>query len=228
MLFCKKMGIIRAMKRYKWLLFDLDGTIIYSHPGIFSCARLAMQEMGEPFPYDEQFLRQMVGPPLEYTFEFIFGLSTERAEQATKIYRKHYAVTGVNENELIPGIKDALCALKNAGYCLGMATSKPQRFADQIAKRLQIDGYFDKIVGCGLDGSLPTKADVIIEAMQQLGATKEKTLMIGDRFHDSDGAKEVGIDCGLVRVGYAEEGEIERCAPAFIWDTIQDMKKGLL
>ena len=216
------------MKRYKWLLFDLDGTIIFSHPGIFSCARLAMQEMGEPFPYDEAFLRQMVGPPLEYTFEFIFGLSTARAEQATAIYRKHYAVTGVNENELIPGVKDALCALKNAGYSLGMATSKPQRFADQIAKRLQIDNYFDEIVGCGLDGSLPTKADVIIEAMQRLGASKEQTLMIGDRFHDYDGAQEVGIDCALIHVGYAQDGEIERCGPTYEWQGIEDMVKGLL
>ncbi len=216
------------MKRYKWLLFDLDGTIIYSHPGIFSCARLAMQELGEPFPYDEAFLRQMVGPPLEYTFEHIFGLSTERAELATKIYRKHYAQTGVNENGLIGGIKEALCALQQAGYCLGMATSKPQRFADQIAKRLQIDGYFDKIVGCGLDGSLPTKADVIIEAMKQLGATKPQTLMIGDRFHDYDGAKAVGIDCALIHVGYAEDGEIERCAPTYEWNNIEDMVKGLL
>ena len=216
------------MKKYKWLLFDLDGTIIYSHPGIFSCARLAMQELGEPFAYTEAFLRQMVGPPLEYTFEFIFGLSTERAALATQIYRKHYAVTGVNENELIPGIKDALCALKNAGYILGMATSKPQRFANQIAKRLQIDSYFDKIVGCGLDGSLPTKADVIREALKQLGADKEQTLMIGDRFHDYDGAEEVGMDCALIHVGYAEKGEIERCAPTYEWQDINDMVKGLL
>ncbi len=216
------------MKKYKWLLFDLDGTIIFSHPGIFSCARLAMQELGEPFPYTEEFLRKMVGPPLEYTFEFLFGLPTERAEQATAIYRKHYAVTGVNENELIPGIKQALEALQKAGYSLAMATSKPQKFANQIAKRLQIEKYFDKIVGCGLDGSLPTKADVIVEAIKQLGASKERTLMIGDRFHDYDGAKAVGIDCALIHVGYAEDGEIERCAPTYQWQNIDDMTKCLL
>ena len=118
-----------AMKRYKWLLFDLDGTIIFSHPGIFSCAKKALQEMGEKADYSDEFLRQMVGPPLEYTFEFMFGLPTERALEATRIYRKHYAVTGVNENELIPGMKEALCTLQKAGYILGMATSKPQRFA---------------------------------------------------------------------------------------------------
>jgi phosphoglycolate phosphatase len=217
-----------AMKTYKWLLFDLDGTIIFSHPGIFSCAKKALAEMGEKTDYSDAFLRQMVGPPLEYTFEFMFGLSTERALEATKIYRKHYAVTGVNENELIPGMKEALCALQKAGYVLGMATSKPQRFADQIAQRLQIAQYFEKIVGCGLDGSLPTKADVIQEALKQLGASKEQTLMIGDRYHDFDGAKETGLDCALIRVGYAEEGEIERCGPKYDWADAQAMIKGLL
>lgn len=216
------------MKTYKWLLFDLDGTLIYSHPGIFSCARKALAEMGEPAPYTDEFLRRIVGPPLEYTFEFIFGLSTERAEEATKIYRKHYAQTGVNENELIPGIKEALAALQQAGYILGMATSKPQRFADQIAQRLDIARYFTQIVGCGLDGSLPTKADVIAEALRKLGATKEQTLMIGDRYHDHTGASEVGIDCALIRVGYAEEGEIERCQPTFDWADIPSMVQSLL
>ena len=41
-------------------------------------------------------------------------------------------------------------------------------------------------------------------------------------------AKEVGIDCALIHVGYAQEGEIERCAPTYEWQGIEDMVKGLL
>ncbi len=216
------------MKKYKWLLFDLDGTIIYSHPGIFSCMRLALQEMNEDINPTDAFLRQTVGPPLEYTFEYIFGMGTERALEATKAYRKHYAKTGVLQNELIPGALEMLISLKNAGYILGMATSKPQRFADQIANRLNIAQYFTQIVGCGLNGELPTKSDVVAEAIRRLGAEKDKTLMIGDRFHDYDGAAENQIDCALVDIGYAEEGEIERCAPAIAAKTIDELLKNLL
>ena len=216
------------MKKYKWLLFDLDGTLIFSHPGIFSCMRLALQEMNEPLNPTDEFLRQTVGPPLEYTFEHIFGMETSRALEATKAYRRHYAKTGVLQNELIPGALEMLISLKNAGYILGMATSKPQRFADQIATRLGIDQYFTQIVGCGLNGELPTKSDVVREAIARLGADKEATLMIGDRFHDYDGATENGIDCALVDVGYAEEGEIERCAPAIAAKTIDELLKNLL
>lgn len=216
------------MKKYKWLLFDLDGTLIYSHPGIFSCMRLALQEMNEDINPTDAFLRQTVGPPLEYTFEHIFGMGEKRALEATKAYRRHYAKTGVLQNELIPGALEMLISLKNAGYILAMATSKPQRFADQIANRLDIAKYFTKIVGCGLDGELPTKSDVVAEAIKRLGAEKEKTLMIGDRHHDHTGAVDNQIDCALVDIGYAEEGEIERCAPTIAAKTIDELLKNLL
>lgn len=216
------------MKKYKWLLFDLDGTLIFSHMGIFSCMRLALQEMNEEVNPTDAFLKQTIGPPLEYTFEHIFNMGAERAIEATKAYRRHYAKTGVFENELIPGAKELLRVLKDAGYVLGMATSKPQRFADQITQRWDIAQYFEKIVGCGLDGSLPTKSDVVAEAIKQLGAEKQRTLMIGDRHHDYTGAKENGVDCALVNVGYAEEGEIERCAPEIACESFEELLKSLL
>ena len=99
-----------------------------------------------------------------------------------------------------------------------MATSKPKIYADVIAERWGFDKYLTAQVGCGIDGSLPTKAAVIEEAMRQLGATKEETLMVGDRFHDLDGARENGIDCALLAVGYAEKGEIERIQPEYAFD----------
>lgn len=215
------------MRKYEWLLFDLDGTLIYSHEGIFACMRHALKKMGERVTPTDEELRKTIGPPLEYTFSHFFGMCEKRAVLATKIYREEYKKTGVYQNTLVAGAKEALIALKNAGYTLAMATSKPTPFAREIAKKHGIDGYFTEIVGCGLDGSLPTKADVVKEAMKRLGASKEKTLMIGDRKHDMDGANASGILTAIVNVGYAEAGEFEKEQPAYIFDDFQGLVKYL-
>ncbi|MBQ8309144.1 MAG: HAD hydrolase-like protein [Clostridia bacterium] len=211
------------MQNYKWLLFDLDGTLIYSHEGIFSCVRYVLKVMGETVSPTDTDLRKTIGPPLEYTFSRFFGMDEERAKQATKIYREEYRRTGVHMNSLVEGVKDALAALKNAGYILAIATSKATPFAMQIAQKHGIDGYFTEIVGCGLDGSFPTKASVIGEALRRLGAEKNAALMVGDRKQDVEGANDNGIDCAVVKIGYAEEGEFERVKPKYICDNFETL-----
>ncbi|MBQ9113479.1 MAG: HAD hydrolase-like protein [Clostridia bacterium] len=205
------------MRDYKYILFDLDGTLIYSHPGIFGCIRYALKELGLPAPKQEQ-LEKCIGPSLMYSFQNYFNLDEETAREATRKYREEYSKMGVYQNEPIEGVLETLKALKEQGYVMAMATSKPKIYADIIAKRWGFDSYLSAQVGSGIDGSFPTKASVIEEAMKQLGATKEKTLMVGDRFHDLEGARENGIDCALLAVGYAEKGEIEREKPEYAFE----------
>lgn len=216
------------MKNYQWLLFDLDGTLIYSHEGIYSCIRHALKAMGETVSPTDDELRKTIGPPLEYTFSHFFGMSEERAALATQKYREKYEETGVYQNTLISGAKEALSALKKAGYTLAMATSKPAPFALKIARQHGIKEYFKEIVGCGLDGSLPTKAAVVEEAMRRLGAEKEQTLMIGDRKHDIEGAHANGVSTAIVNVGYAERGEFDAVKPAYLFQDFKALTEALL
>ena len=213
--------------RYKYILFDLDGTLTHSHPGIYGCIRYALEQMGEPAP-KEEFLRQCVGPSLMYSFTTFFKMSEERAREATAKYRERYSVIGWQENEPIDGAIACLQALQKRGYILAMATSKPKIYADKIADKFGFTPYLTARVGCGIDGSLPTKAAVIREAMRQLGATPEECLMVGDTKYDAEGAKEEGVDCALLRVGYAQEGEIEACNPAYAFDDFDGLTEFLL
>ena len=216
------------MRRYKYILFDLDGTLIYSHPGIFSCIRYALKELGMSEPKLEQ-LRKCIGPTLMYSFQNFFHLDEETARKATAKYREKYGVSGVLENEPIEGAVALLRDLKNAGYRLAMATSKPSIYSDRIAARFGFSEYFSAQVGSGIDGSLPTKASVIEEAMKRLGATAEETLMVGDRKHDAEGAQENGVDCALLKVGYAEnEEEFTEAKPTYVFDGFEGLKELLL
>lgn len=210
------------MQKYKYVLFDLDGTLVMSHPGIFSCIRYALKELGYPEP-DPALLPQCVGPSLHYSFSTFFGLSDEEATKATAKYREQYSVTGVYQNEPIEGALECLKALKEKGYRMALATSKPKIYADLIAERFGFSTYLDVQVGPGMDGSLPTKAAVIAEAMRQLGASANECLMVGDRKHDVEGAKLCGVDCVLLKVGYAEEGEERLCHPEYVLQNFKEL-----
>ena len=216
------------MKKYKYILFDLDGTLTHSHMGIHGCIRYALEQMGRAEPKPEQ-LKGCIGPSLMYSFQTYFGMNEEDATIATAKYRERYSVIGWQENEPIQGALETLKALKEAGYKTAMATSKPIVYAAKIAEKFGFSPYLDEEVGSGIDGSLPTKASVIQEAMRRLGATKSECLMVGDRWHDVEGAKENGIDCAMLKVGYAEsEEEYVSANPEYVFENFDGLRALLL
>ena len=215
------------MRKYKYILFDLDGTLVYSHMGIWNCFRYAMKELGYPEPKEEDLIK-CIGPSLEYSFATFFGMDAEMAKVATAKYREQYKVTGVWENEPIEGAVEALKVLKENGYVLAMATSKPLIYAEKISARWGFASYLTAEVGCGIDGSLPTKADVVRAAMEKLNAKAEDCLMVGDRFYDVEGARECDVDCAMLRVGYAPEEEYEACKPAYVFKDFSELVAFLL
>ena len=211
------------MKKYRYILFDLDGTLTYSHEGIWGCIRYALKKMGREEP-KEELLRLCIGPSLEYSFQNYFGMSEADAVRATALYRERYSVLGWKENAPIEGAKELLEALLKAGYKTGLATSKPLIYSAQITELFGLAPYLTEQVGPGLDGSLPTKASVIEEVMKRFGARAEECLMVGDRMHDAEGAEENGVDCALLKLGYAEnEEELKRANPRFIFEDYEGL-----
>lgn len=216
------------MKKYRCILFDLDGTLTHSHPGIYGCIRYALEQLGLGEPKMEQ-LRRCIGPSLMYSFQNYFGLDEETARLATAKYRERYSVIGWQENAAIDGALDAVKALKAAGYRLALATSKPAVYAEKISALFGFSPYMDAEVGCGIDGSLPTKADVIAEAVKRLGTNADECLMVGDRWHDVEGAKLNGMDCALLKVGYAEsEEEFVTAKPEYVFEDFAELRAFLL
>ena len=212
------------MQNYRYLLFDLDGTLIYSHEGIFACIAHALKVMGREELCTADRLRRCIGPTLVYSFSHYFEMSRADAERTTAVYREEYAKTGVHQNRPIEGALETLQALKEKGFVLALATSKPQGFAEQIVKRWGFDKYLSVVVGAGLDGSLHTKAGVIEEAVKRLGANEKECLMVGDRKHDKEGADENGVDCAMLKVGYAEnEEEFQGANPKFVFENFAEL-----
>lgn len=208
--------------KYKYIFFDLDGTLTDPQEGITNCVRYALSYFGiDETDYSK--LMRFIGPPLVYSFSEYYGFDDKKSLEAVEKYRERFSRVGMFENKVYDGIYDALQQLVDSSHVLVLATSKPRVFAEQIMTKYRLRPYFKLICGSELDGTRNDKDAVIEYAIEQLGCPRDKIIMVGDRKHDILGAKKCGVaSCG-VRFGYAEEGELEAAGADFIAATIEEM-----
>lgn len=211
---------------YQWYLFDLDGTLTDPKEGITKCFRYALEKMGVESP-ELTALEQYIGPPLVKSFQEYF--SEEGAKKAVEYYRERYRETGIFENGVYEGIEDVLKTAKANGKKLALATSKPQHFAQIIMDHYGLSQYIDVLVGARDDAQ--TKADVIRQVFAEAGLDEESrkyAVMVGDRLHDIEGAKECGIASLGVLFGYAKENELEEAGADYIVATTEELRAFVL
>jgi phosphoglycolate phosphatase len=195
------------------VLFDLDGTISDSAPGILASLRYAFDVNGLP-PLDPTTERELLGPPFYESLPPIIG--HDRLRPVIDSYRARYA-DAMYDTTAYPGVPELLAALAADGRRLAVATSKPEHYAVPIVEHLGLAGHFETVGGDDLDGSLHTKALVIGQVLARLGTPDPAdVLMVGDRSHDVVGARAHGIDCIGARWGYAMPGELEQAEPAYL------------
>lgn len=158
------------------ILFDLDGTLTDSGEGIMNAVRYTLERYEKEATEEE--LRSFIGPPLQTQFEQFLKVSEEEGKRAVSIYREYYTKRGIYENKVYPGIPDVLKQLKQAGFRLCIATSKPEKFAVQIAEHFNFAQYFDRIGGALMDGNRTKKREVIeyVLTEEQIGDQREGIL----------------------------------------------------
>ena len=153
---------------YKYLLFDLDGTLTDSQEGITKSVSYALINLGVKDLPDDIKLR-FIGPPLKDSFQKYCGFDEETTKKAIALYRERYSTVGKFENRPYVGIPDLLRDLKEAGRVLVIASSKPTGFVEDILEKFEIKDYFDIISGADLSGNKSEKEDVIKYALDVLG-----------------------------------------------------------
>lgn len=211
------------MKDYQYFLFDLDGTVTDPGEGITNSVMYALQKFGI-HERDRRKLYRFIGPPLADSFREFYGFSPARAKEGIKFYREYYSEKGIFENKLYPGIEDMVKRMKEDSKTLVLATSKPEFFAGQILEYFHLDSYFTFVAGATMDENRVKKGDVIAYALEQCSITdKRKALMIGDRKHDIQGAKENGLDSMGVLYGYGSREELETAGADYLAETVEDI-----
>lgn len=215
---------------YRYILFDLDGTLTDSKEGIVNCVRYAIEQLGDPVPPEDTLLR-FIGPPLQESFAVFCGYGPEKIERAAALYRARYKPVGQFENLAAPGAAEMLSRLKEKGRILALASSKPEHLCVSICQRFGFTPSLSVIAGSPPSGDR-TKADVIRGVMDQLGLTdgdRGSVLMVGDRKYDVLGARECGVDClGVDFFGYAAPHELEDHGAVAVVRTTRELEDYIL
>jgi phosphoglycolate phosphatase len=205
------------------LLFDLDGTLVDSFPGISrSINRTLAAVEREPVPVPE--LRQFVGQRLAVIFSTLLGAEDEAlVDRAVTIYRPLFDEVGILDSRVFPGIPEALATLRDAGHSLQVVTVRSIGSANLVVRHFGLDRYFDAVHGPDRTQRSGDKADLVRAALEHAGADPRDTIMIGDRADDVRAARAHGVHAVAVRWGYGADDELRDAAPDYFVETIDDL-----
>ncbi len=201
--------------RFNAAIFDLDGTIMDSGEGIVRSVGYALDKMGVT-DYDERTNYRFIGPPLIDSFMEYYSMNEEEAAKAVAYYRERYSVTGIYESHMYDGVRELLCELKRLGVKLYIGSSKPEKFVRMILEKQGILDLFDFVAGATFDESRNNKEQVLTYLFEQVKIDPNSAVMVGDRYHDIEGAHYMGIPCIAVLYGFGNETEFKEHGAEYI------------
>jgi phosphoglycolate phosphatase len=191
------------------LIFDLDGTLTDSKPGILGCLSKVIEahNLGDQGPLDH-----FIGPPVEEWVTYLLpsGTAKERAGFAHE-YRACYDREGWRNNSVFPGVRGMLIELQEQGFPLYVCTSKQQHFAVRILDAFDLSPFFTAIYGDKLEFTSHSKVDLLANLLSERSLAPDTAWMIGDRSFDIDAAHANRLPCLAAGWGY---GSAEECSQA--------------
>lgn len=204
------------MRNYDTILFDLDGTVTDSAPGVMNSFHYALSRFGiEPETHAE--LKKVVGPPLSYSFHTFYGVPEDRVPEIMEYYLSYYLPKGIYENSVYPGMEELFQRLRAAGKRLVIASSKRQDGVETVMAHFGLAQYFDFLGGSDATVGRVEKADVLRHIIDTLPIADLKTaVLVGDRKYDVEGARPFGLDTVGVLHGYGTEEELRQAGAAYI------------
>lgn len=209
------------------VLFDWDGTVADTRPGIFNSVRYAIGQYGIADRPDDE-LRYFIGPPLYDGFEHVFGVSPELANELTDTYRVYYRDKGIFECNVYDGVGDLMRELHDAGVKTAVVSSKPKEFLDRLVEHFGLAEHLDAVVGPAMDNHNSNKTVLVNQALKELMLLPSTVAMIGDRHFDMEGAKAAGVNAVGVLYGYGTEEELCAAGADAVCEQVVDLRGFLL
>ncbi len=188
--------------KYKVAMFDFDGTVMDSGPGIIRCAKETVAEFGYPMPKEEIF-RKFIGPPLMWSFKNAMNVSPKEATEMVEVYRRRYhASKGMYEGYIYEGIESLLCDLNDKNVVCSIASAKREVTVVNTLKHFSLTKYFSVVCGTPPEMEIADKVAVMKTCLAKLSVDPKEVLMIGDTSFDAQASEELGIDFCAVMWGY--------------------------
>lgn len=201
---------------YKYILFDLDGTLLNTYKGVSNGVKYTLNFYGLPIP-EEKEMRKYLGPPLRDSFSRFAGIPDEKLDEAIAKFREYYFDKGTLEYEFFEELKPSFAKLREMGCKLAVATSKLEKGAFIILEDAGLIDEFDFICGSTQDESRSTKDQVVAHVLEHFGITdKSEVLLVGDRDNDIVGAHKNGIKCCGFLSGFGSLEEMQEYGADYI------------
>ena len=209
-------GKIMKKLKYTNIIFDADGTLIDTVPEILMGFNYAMEKCGRPLLTVDD-IKPFIGPSIIDSLQNALGFDPEGAMVALNHYRDFYSSKGYAMAGFFDGIVELLDNLIAAGCTLCIATNKPQIYIDKIIEKLGATAKFKCIAGPEYGDPSTDKTPLIKRAMAAAGDTNgSRSIMVGDRYIDIEGAASAGIASIAVEWGTAATGEFQKYVPTYI------------
>lgn len=192
-----KSGLRRRLAAYTPIVFDLDGTLVDSAPGIADALN-RMNLTREPIQVSQ--VRRLVSGGAFNLVREAFGIADEEVPGALQAFRTQYLVSPCCPEHLFPGVEQALKSMRGWGSRLAVCTNKPQALAERVIERLGLGGYFDVVLGS--DPSRAEKPDPapLFEICVRLNGSIP--ILIGDSMVDARTAQAAGAPFVYAAYGY--------------------------
>ena len=212
----------------KYVLFDLDGTIIDTLEGLKGAVNHALTHYNHPLRTLNE-IRLFIGNGVQKLLERSFpeGTSKEELENAFNLFKEYYAEHCIHQSTPYKGMLEMLTRLKEK-YTLAVVSNKNDPFAKQLVE-FYYPGIFTVIQGTYNDK--PKKPDpyIVNKCLEQLGAKKEECLFVGDTPVDVQTAINSSLRRIIVTYGFRSKEELIKVVPNedFV-DTIEELEKKIM
>lgn len=190
--------------KYKNILFDLDGTLIDSAPGIEESFYIAYLKV-----YNNECKKNIttfIGPPIGQVLTAINGeTNLETINDFAESFKQHYDTEGYKKSKLYDNVEMVLEILLKNKLNVFIATNKREKPTKLILEYLSIGKYFNDIYCPDIvDFKFKNKTDLVAHMLKTNSLLFNETIMIGDTIHDGLAADENKLDFALVEYGYGE------------------------
>jgi phosphoglycolate phosphatase len=208
-------------KQFDLIVFDWDGTLMDSTAHITRSIQNACRDLGLPVP-DDVAASYVIGLGLRDALQIAAPtLNPADYPQLVERYRLHY-LTGDPTIELFAGARAMLDDLRGAGFQLAVATGKSRVGLDRALKAVGVTELFDT-TRCADETVSKPHPQMLLEVMDAVGSTRERTVMIGDTTHDLQMALNAGTAAIAVTYGAHPEAPLLELAPRFCAHSIAEL-----
>lgn len=202
-------------------IFDLDGTLTDSKPGILGCLTTTLDAHRIPWtgPLD-----WFIGPPADQSLRRLMPDADEpRRAALLHDYRSCYDATGWEENSVYPGVHEVLQSLQISGWQLFVCTAKREDFALRIFEKFALIAYFLALYADTAGSFHHTKTALLRRLLEEQSLDPATAYMVGDRNFDIEAARANSVTSIAVTYGYGTPEELASARPDYTCNAVEDL-----